>query len=202
MLGRVIAFVEIIGSVKFLNSGGMARTGTFHPTPAVTTVIVKQSSGTPRSARSVPPPVNGVTVSADLPGVVEEIAFDSGRWVRKGDVLVRLNANQERAQLAAAEAQRELARLDLARKQELLGKAVIPQAMYDQVAAEFKQAEARAGEIRAAIERKTIRAPSRGAGHPQINLGQYLAGGSPIVSLQALQPVYVNFTVPRRSSAG
>jgi len=202
MLAVVIAFVAIVGSVKFFQvRAAMAQHGSFSPPPeAVTTVMTRQEQWeTTLNAIGTVAAVNGVTVSADLPGVVEEIAFDSGRWVRKGDVLVRLNANQERAQLASAEAQRELARLDLARKQELLGKAVIPQAMYDQVAAEFKQAEARAGEIRAAIERKTIRAPFSGVlGIRQINLGQYLAGGAPIVSLQALQPVYVNFTVPQQ----
>lgn len=202
MLAVVIAFVAIVGSVKFFQvRTAMAQQGSFSPPPeAVTTVIARQEQWeTTLSAIGTVAAVNGVTVSADLPGVVEEIAFDSGRWVRKGGVLVRLNANQERAQLASAEAQRELARLDLARKQELLGKAVIPQAMYDQVAAEFKQAEARAGEIRAAIERKTIRAPFSGVlGIRQVNLGQYLAGGAPIVSLQALQPVYGNFTVPQQ----
>jgi membrane fusion protein (multidrug efflux system) len=145
--------------------------------------------------------VNGVTVSADLPGVVESIAFDSGRRVQKGDMLVRLDTKQERAQLAAAEAQRELARLNLERKEGLLAKAVIPQAMYDQVAAEFKQADARVGEIRAAIDRKTIRAPFSGTlGIRHANVGQFLAPGAPIVSLQALQPVYVNFSVPQHEA--
>jgi membrane fusion protein (multidrug efflux system) len=112
---------------------------------------------------------------------------------------VRLDAKQELAQLAAADAARDLARLDLERKKDLLAKAAIPQASYDRIAAEYKQAEARVGEIRAAIERKTIRAPFSGeAGIRQVNLGQYLSPGAPIVTLQALQPVYVNFDVPQQ----
>jgi membrane fusion protein (multidrug efflux system) len=143
--------------------------------------------------------VNGVTVSADLPGVIEQIAFDSGRHVSKGDVLVRLDTKQERAQLAAADAQRDLKRLELERSRDLSAKGIVPQSAFDQIAAEHKQAEAWVGEIRATIERKTVRAPFSGVlGIRQVNLGQYLAGGAPIVSLQALQPVYVDFNLPQQ----
>jgi len=143
--------------------------------------------------------VNGVTVSADLPGMVESITFDSGHTVNRGDVLVRLDAKQERAQLAAAEAQRELLRVDLERSRGLLANGVLPQATYDSVAAQYKQAQARVGEIQATIQRKVIRAPFAGVlGIRQINLGQYLEGGAAVVSLQAVRPAYVNFTVPQQ----
>jgi membrane fusion protein, multidrug efflux system len=202
MLVAVIAFVAIIASVKtFQIKAAIAQGSSYQPPPeAVTTVIANQADwNTTLNAIGTVVAVQGVTVSADLPGLVEQITFDSGRSVNKGDVLVRLDTKQERAQLAAAEAQRELTRLNLERKQGLLAKAVIPQATYDEVAAEFKQADARVGEIRASIERKTIRAPFAGVlGIRQVNLGQYLAGGAPIVSLQALRPVYVNFNVPQQ----
>ncbi|HEV8658089.1 MAG TPA: efflux RND transporter periplasmic adaptor subunit [Thermoanaerobaculia bacterium] len=204
MLAVVITFLAIIGGFKFFQiRTAMAQQGSFQPPPeAVTTTVAKlEMWDTTLNAIGTVVAVNGVTVSADLPGIVEHIAFDSGQWVNKGDVLVRLDTKQERAQLAAADAARELARLDLERKQGLRAKDVIPQSLYDQVAAESKQAEARAGEIRATIERKTIRAPFAGVlGIRQVNLGQYLAGGAPIVSLQALRPVYVNFNVPQQES--
>jgi len=202
MLAVVVAFIAILGSVKFFQiRKGMAQGASFQPPPeAVTTTVAKQEQwDTTLSAIGTVAAVNGVTVSADLPGIIEQITFDSGRSVNKGDVLVRLNARQEQAQLAAAESQRELSRVNLGRMQGLMNSAVISRSMYDQSAAELKQAEARAGEIRASIERKTIRAPFAGVlGIRQVNLGQYLNGGSPIVSLQALQPVYVNFTVPQQ----
>ena len=201
MLAVVIAFIAIIGGYKFWTIKKMMAMGGYHPPPeAVTTVVARQEEwGTTLKAIGSVAAVNGVTVSADLPGVVEMIAFDSGQAVNKGDVLVRLDTKQERAQLAAAEAQRELARVALSRSQGLVAKGIIPQATYDQAAAEFKQAEARVGEIRATIERKTIRAPFSGViGIRQINLGQYLAGGQAIVPLQSLRPVYVNFTVPQQ----
>ncbi len=202
MLVVVVVFIGIVGGVKYFQiKSAMAQHGHYTPPPeAVTTVLTKQEAWdtTLASIGSVAA-VNGVTVSADLPGVVEQISFDSGRFVPKGEVLVRLDARQERAQLAAAEAQKELTRLDLERKQGLRAKDAIPQATFDRSSAEYKQAEARVGEIAAAIARKTIRAPFSGvAGIRQINLGQYLAPGSPIVTLQALQPVYVNFNVTQQ----
>ena len=82
-------------------------------------------------------------------------------------------------------------------------KDIVSQSQYDNAAAQAKQADARVGEIRATIERKTIRAPFSGQlGIRKINLGQYLAGGDPIVTLQALQPVYVQFTVPQQEIGG
>jgi membrane fusion protein (multidrug efflux system) len=145
--------------------------------------------------------VQGVTVSADLPGTVERIAFSSGAAVRAGDVLAMLDTRQEQAQLAAAEAQRDLARLNLERYQGLLNEHVISRAEFDRATAESRQAEARVGEIRAAIERKTIRAPFAGIlGLRQVNQGQYLSAGDALVTLESLNPIYVNFGVPQQSA--
>jgi membrane fusion protein (multidrug efflux system) len=143
--------------------------------------------------------VQGVTVSADLPGIVDRIAFDSGRTVQAGDILAELDTRQEQAQLAAARAQRDLARLNLERMGGLVQQGIVAQAEYDRAAAEEKQAEARVGEIRATIERKTIRAPFSGIlGIRQANRGQYLNAGDPIVPLQSLHPIYVDFAVPQQ----
>src|SRR5438093_5744469 len=202
MLAVVIAFVAIIASVKtFQIKAAIAQGSSYQPPPeAVTTVVAQQEEwNTTLHAIGSVAAVNGVTVSADLPGVIAAIMFDSGRSVNKGDVLVLLDTKQERAQLAAAEAQMELTRLALERQKGLLEKGINSQAAYDQAAAEYKQAAARVAELRATIERKTIRAPFGGVlGIRLVNLGQYLAGGAPIVSLQSLRPVYVNFTVPQQ----
>ena len=118
--------------------------------------------------------VQGVTVSADLPGTVERIHFESGKAVRQGDVLAVLDTRQEQAQLAALEAQRELARITFERMQGLLNERVISQAELDRATADFRQTDARVGEVRAVIERKKIRAPFSGIlGLRQVNLGQY-----------------------------
>ena len=114
----------------------------------------------------------------------------------------QLDTRQEQAQLAAAEAQRELARLNFERMQGLLNER---RHLAGRVRPRHGRAagrrEARVGEIRATIERKTIRAPFSGVlGIRQVNLGQYLSGGDPIVPLQSLNPIYVNFGVPQQAA--
>jgi membrane fusion protein, multidrug efflux system len=203
MLVVVIAFVAAIGGFKYFQIKAAMSQSWAPPPEAVTTVVATQASwATTLNAIGSVAAVNGVTVSADLPGIITEIRFTSGQAVTKGDVLVRLDTRQERAQLAAAEAQRELARLALDRNRGLAASGVVAQSNLDQAQAEFSSAEARAGEIRATIERKTIRAPFSGVlGIRQVNVGQYVSGGAPIVSLQALRPAYVNLTVPQQQLA-
>ena len=146
--------------------------------------------------------VHGVTVSADLPGIVEKISFESGQPVAAGAVLVKLDTRQEEAQLAAAQAARDLAELNLKRAKDLVAQGISAQADLDRIAAEQKSALAKAGEIRATIGRKTIRAPFAGVlGIRQVSLGQYLEGGAAVVPLQSVRPVYVNFSVPQLQSA-
>jgi membrane fusion protein (multidrug efflux system) len=205
MLAGVIAFVAIIGSVKYFQIKSAMSQGGFTPPPeAVTTVVAKQETwDTTFKAIGTVEAVRGVTVAADLPGLVDRISFESGQQINKDDVLVRLDTRQEEAQLAAAEAQRDLSRTQLSRAKAMLAGGVLPQDTADTVAAQFKQADARMGEIRATIERKTIRAPFSGVlGIRQVSLGQYLAGGAPIVTLQALRPAYVNFSIPQQEMSG
>jgi membrane fusion protein, multidrug efflux system len=205
MLLAVAAFLGAIGTVKFKQiQAGAAMAASFQPPPeAVTTILAKQDHW-PSSVSAIGSvaAVRGVTVSADLPGIVESISFDSGRVARAGEVLVRLDARQERAQLAAAEAQRDLRRLNLDRAQRLVAEGVVSRSEFDLADAEYKQAEARVGELRATIDRKQVRAPFTGVlGIRQVNLGQYLSAGDPVVSLQAVDPVYVNFSVPQQEVA-
>ncbi len=205
MLAAVAIFIVAIGLVKMLQiRAAIAQGMSWQPPPeAVTTVVTKEEEW-PASLSGIGSvaAVHGVTVSADLPGMVGKIGFDSGHRVEAGDVLVELDTSQERAQLAAVEAQRDLVRLNLDRSKQLLDKGVIAQAEYDQIAAEAKQAEARVGEIRATIQRKVIRAPFAGVlGLRQVNLGQYLNPGDAVVPLQSMDPVYVNFSLPQQDVA-
>jgi len=203
MLTVTLLFVAGLGFVKFKQiQTAIAQGAAFQPPPeAVTTVIAEQERWPSTfNAIGTMAAVRGVTVSADLAGIVEDISFESGEAVREGQVLVVLDTRQEQAQMAAAEAQRVLARLNFNRMQELLDQKVVSKAEYDSATAESRQAEARVGEIRAAIERKTIRAPFSGIlGIRQVNKGQYLAGGDPVVPLQSLNPIYVNFGVPQQA---
>jgi membrane fusion protein, multidrug efflux system len=202
MLAGMAVFIAIIGTVKFRQIQiAAAQAASFQPPPeAVTTTVARQEPWPATlSAIGTVVAVHGVTVSADLPGIVDRISFDSGKTVGAGEVLVQLDTRQEKAQLAAAEAQSNLARLNLDRARGLWEQGIIAQADFDRASAEHEQTAARVGEIKATIERKTIRAPFAGIlGIRQVNQGQYLTGGDPIVPLQALQPVYVNFSVPQQ----
>src|SRR5262245_8969178 len=200
-LSAFVAVVVAIGLVKFFQiQAAIANGKSWAPPPeAVTTVVARQEEwpATIGAIGSVSA-VHGVTLAADLPGVVPSIKFTSGQHVAAGTVLVELATRQERAQLAAAEAQRDLDKINLNRAQKLVERQVISQLEFDQADAKFKQSEAQVATIRATIDRKTIRAPFAGAlGIRQINLGQYLAGGASIVPLQSMNPVYVDFSVPQ-----
>ncbi|PYX87810.1 MAG: efflux transporter periplasmic adaptor subunit [Acidobacteria bacterium] len=202
-LTLAVAAVLIIslGYFKTRQIQAAVQAHSFQPPPeAITTVVVKQETWpTTLSVVGTMEAVHGVTVSADLPGTVDRINFDSGKPVQQGEVLIQLDTRQERAQLAAMEAQRDLAKINYARYDELQKQGVISKMDYDKAIADQKQTEANVGEIRAAIDRKTIRAPFSGVlGIRQANLGQYLAAGSPIVPLQSLNPIYVNFSVPQQ----
>jgi membrane fusion protein (multidrug efflux system) len=202
MLAAMAVFIAALAVVKALQiKAAIAGYAAFAPPPEAVTTIVANRERWPDTVEAVGTvaAVRGVTVAADQPGIVEKITFTSGASVKAGELLVQLDTRQEQAQLAAAESQRDLSRLNLERMVSLLQQRVVAKAEYDRAAAEAKQAEATAGEIRAAIERKTIRAPFSGVlGIRQVDLGQYLAPGAQIVPLQALDPIYVNFGVPQQ----
>ena len=204
MLTVTLLLVAGLGFVKFQQiQTAIAQGAAFQPPPEAVTTIVAQQEEWPAtlSAIGTLAAVQGVTVSADLSGTVDRILFDSGQAVAAGQVLAVLDTRQEQAQLAAIEAQRDLARVTFDRMQGLVNERVISTAEFDRATADFTQTDARVDEIRAVIERKTIRAPFSGVlGIRQVNLGQYLAAGDPLVTLQSLNPIYVNFGVPQQSA--
>jgi membrane fusion protein (multidrug efflux system) len=207
MILMLVVMTGLIGGLGFLKykqvETAIAKAANFQPpATAVTTVIAHQETW-PSTLRVIgtAAAIQGVTISADLPGTVAKIHFESGQWVKAGDVLVELDTRQERAQLANMEAQRELAKINYGRTEQLVKEGVMARSEYDNVTAQQKATEAQVSDIKAAIARKTIRAPFSGVlGIRQVNLGQYLAAGQAIVSLQSLNPIYVNFGVPQQET--
>jgi membrane fusion protein (multidrug efflux system) len=203
-LGLFLAIIFGFGFVKFTQIQGfitMAKSGAFEPPPtAVTTDVAKQSEWQPTlESVGTATAVNGVTVSTDLAGIVRQIAFESGNKVRAGDLLVRLDTTQEEAQLHQSEAQRDFVAVTLKRDKDLVEKHAISQSDYDNAEAAYRQGQAAVDQFNALIARKTLRAPFDGvAGIRQVNLGQYLREGDPIVALQAFDPIYVNFSLPQQ----
>jgi len=146
--------------------------------------------------------VQGVAVTAELKGKVVRIAFEPGTMVETGDLLIEQDTSVESAQLRAAEAEVALAKINFKRSKELVAAKTISQSDFDNADAKFKQAVAQADNIRAIIGKKTIRAPFAGRlGIRQVNLGQTLNEGDEIVSLQSLDPIYVNFLLPQQRLA-
>jgi membrane fusion protein, multidrug efflux system len=204
MLGVIVIALTALGFIKFKQiQTAVQAASSFQPPPEAVTTIVAQREQWPSEMNVIGSveAVQGVTVSADLPGAVAKIDFESGKSVKEGDVLVELDTRQERAQLAAMEAQHDLAKLNYARSEQLAKQGVISRMDYDRSSADQRQTEANVAELRATIERKTIRAPFSGVlGIRKVNLGQYLAAGAPIVALQKLDPIYVNFGLPQQET--
>jgi len=204
MLVLMLALVGGLGFVKYKQvEAAIAQGKNFKlPPTAVTTVVVKKEVWPSNlSVIGTAAAIQGVTVSADLPGTIDKIHFESGQWTKEGEILVELDTRQERAQLASLEAQRDLAKVNFDRAQELVKQGVIARQEFDNATAQQKATEAQVGDIKAAIARKTIRAPFSGVlGIRQVSLGQYLAAGQAIVSLQTLSPIYVNFGVPQQDA--
>jgi membrane fusion protein (multidrug efflux system) len=202
VLSAMALLIVVLGGVKaFQIKAAIAQASSFQPPPEAVTTLTARAERWPSSLGAIGTvaAVHGVMVSADLPGIVDGVFIESGRQVRDGEILVQLDVRQEQAQLAAAIAARDLARANLQRSRGLAEQGIVATADFDRAAAEEKQAEARVGEIQATIERKRIRAPFSGIlGIRQVNLGQYLAGGDPVVPLQSLDPIYVNFSVPQQ----
>jgi membrane fusion protein (multidrug efflux system) len=202
MLVIMLALVGGLGFVKFKQVEAAIEQGKNFKIPptAVTTVVVKKETWpSTLSVIGTAAAIQGVTVSADLPGTIDKIHFESGQWVKEGDILVELDIRQERAQLASLEAQRDLAKINFGRAQELVKQGVIARQEFDNATSQQKATEAQVGDVKAAIARKTIHAPFSGVlGIRQVSLGQYLAAGQSIVSLQTMSPIYVNFGVPQQ----
>lgn len=142
--------------------------------------------------------LRNVSVSNELPGTVTKIHFESGQIVREGQPLVELDAHVERAQLASAEARRDLASRTAERYKKLAAGNAISAAQLDEVDAQLKAASTDTAALRAQLERKVIRAPFRGRlGIRAVNVGQYLNPGTTVTTLDSMGGNYVDFTLPQ-----
>jgi membrane fusion protein (multidrug efflux system) len=145
---------------------------------------------------------NGADVTTESGGIIAALHFESGARVKKGDLLVTLSAGTERADLARLQAQADLAKSEYARLERLYKLDAISKSELDRAQADLSAARAGADAQRAKLAQKQIRAPFSGQlGIRQVNVGQYLSAGTPIVSLQAINPVFVDFTLPEQNQA-
>lgn len=198
----LFVLIGVLGGIKGLQISRMAADGKqFAPPPETVTAAKVHLESWESLLTSVGSleAVQGVMVTAELTGKVVHIAFEPGAMVRTGDLLVQQDISSETAQLRASEAAVALAKITLERTRKLLTEKTVSQSQYDSADAQFKQAVAQFDTIRAAIAKKTIRAPFAGRlGIRLINLGQILNEGEAIVSLQSLDPIFINFSLPQQ----
>lgn len=201
ILGLLVLVGAIIG-VKALQIVSLIKMGETFELPPETVVIGSaatkslttsfQSIGTVEAAR-------GVMVASEVSGKVVGILFQSGAEVKAGEPLVQIDKSIEEAQLRSAQSTAELNRLNLERIRGLRKTSVVSQSDMESAEAQAKDSAARADQLSSIVEKRTIRAPFSGRlGIRQIQEGQFIKPGDQIVTLQALDPVYVNFSLPQQ----
>lgn len=198
LLGGIIGFNVVKGIMmkKFMSSNK-------EPPQTVSTMKAELQEWQPQlNAVGSLRAVRGVDVTSEIAGLVREIKFRSGDEAKAGQVLVQLNADADVAQLRALEAAAELAATVLARDKAQLAVEAVSQAQVDADTADLKSKRAQVAQQRALVDRKTIRAPFAGRlGITTFNPGQYVNPGDKIVTLQTIDPIYIDFSLPQQQLA-
>jgi membrane fusion protein, multidrug efflux system len=201
----LLGIIAVLVGIKAAQIGAMIDAGASYVPPPESVTSVKAAATTWQSSQRAVGTVlavRGVTLGSELSGTVREIGFENGARVKKGQVLVQLDTASEAAQLAGAEADAELSRLTRTRVQSLATQGSKPQAELESAQARAVQAEAVVTNLRTLIAKKVIRAPFDGRiGIRQVELGQVVSPGTPIVSLQSMDPVHVEFLLPQQALA-
>ncbi len=205
LLFAALGVVLVVGSIVYakfdqFEAMGEAAEHMVQPSETVTIMTVNAAQWEQViPATATVSAVQGVTVSAEVNGQVVKIAFDSGDVTKKGTMLVQLDTASEDAQLASAEAAAALARTDFERVRQLGDRNLASRDSVDRAEAQLKEATAQVRNVRASIAKKTVSAPFSGRlGLRMINPGQVVREGDAIVSLQTLDPIHVDFSVPQQ----
>jgi membrane fusion protein (multidrug efflux system) len=205
MILGVILLVAVIGFVVYRGIMKQIAQGAAPPPPVVVTAIkaAKQDWQPQLNAVGSLRALRGVDVTTEIAGLVWEIRFKSGDEVKEGAVLIQLNADSDLAQLASLKAAADLAQTTLARDRVQVAAEAISQAQVDNDEADLKSKRAQVAGQQATIDKKTIRAPFSGRlGITLVNPGQYLNPGDKVVTLQTLDPIFIDFNLPQQEISG
>jgi membrane fusion protein, multidrug efflux system len=205
VIGGLVAVIAVLGGIKVLQIRKMIGAGKAFAPPPESVSSAKVDATEWQSARAAVGTlvaVRAVTVASEVAGTVREIGFESGGFVRRGEVLVKLDVSTEEAQLAAARADAQLGAASLQRARQLRGTGSNTPADLDAADSRSKQAAANVAGLQATIAKKTIRAPFDGRiSIKQVELGQVLASGTAIASLQSIDPIHADFWLPQQALA-
>ncbi len=202
-IGAVLAVVLILGVVKYLQiSAAIAEGASRQPPPTAVTSMVVEETTWPVTERAVGSlrAVKGALLSAEDMGRVAQVEFESGSDVKEGQLLLRLDSQVEEAELDAAKARLNLASIEAKRQSALRERNANAKGDLDSAQAKLQEAKAEVARIEAMIRRRSIVAPFDGkAGVRLVNLGQMVNAGEGIVSVQAYDPLFVDFNLPQQS---
>jgi len=205
MLAACVAIFGSVFAIKAVMNYGMNQFFDNMPMPPATISsadAVADSWALALDAVGTVRAVNGVSVTTQVAGEVEKLHFNSGDTVKAGDVLVSLDGRADAAQLKALEAAARLAEQEYERFQSLFKQGSISRSELDRRQSERDQAIATASAQRERVAQKTLRAPFAGTlGIRQVDLGQYLNPGNAVVTLQQMDPIYINFSLPERDQS-
>jgi len=196
MLGAVVVVVAILAALKF-NSIYQQIQQFQAPKPAINveTELARRMDWQSRlPAIGTLKASQGIDLSVEIAGTITDVQFQSGEKVSKGQAIVLLDSEMEQASLASAEADLNLSRLEFQRARSLLDRQAISRSEYDRLNAESQKAAASVAQLRASLSKKRILAPFSGTiGIRQVDVGDYIAAGTPIATLQDLSTLYVDF---------
>ncbi len=201
VIALVVVFGGIFGFVAFRNHMMGQYFANFSQPPATVSATEARSiRWQPRlTAVGSLSAVQGVDVSNEVPGLVESINFESGQEVEKGDILVQIDDDREQAELPGLEARAKLARSNLQRTRSLIERDLTSEENLETALSQLQEAESAVASLEATIAKKAIRAPFDGTlGIRQVNEGQFLPAGTAIVTLQHLDELYADFTLPEK----
>ena len=203
-LSMLLLVVLIFGSVIGFNLFKQKMMGEYFanmPVPSfpVTTTEITPKDWTPRiAAIGFIEPIQGVAISNETSGVVRTIHFESGQQVSKGDILLELDAEVEKANLRSAQANLPSQQANLKRIRQLFTRGAIPQNQIDDAQAKYQELVGQVDSLKATIARRTIRAPFAGVmGIRNVFLGQYLNAGTDIARLEDIRQFRIRFTIPQ-----
>jgi membrane fusion protein, multidrug efflux system len=144
-------------------------------------------------------PVRGADLSVEVPGIVDQVKFDSGGDVEAGAQILHLRDGDIAAKLHTLQAAQDLAQANYNRDKAQVDRNLISHAQFDSTSATLASAQAQVAEQQAILDKYTLRAPFAGhLGVRTVNAGQYLAPGTPVVTLQALDPIFMDFFLPQQ----
>jgi membrane fusion protein (multidrug efflux system) len=201
MLVLVVGVFAGLGGMKYLQiKEALSRMGPPPPATVSTTIAAFEDWQPQLEAVGSLRAVNGADLAFEVPGIVEELHFNSGDEVQAGAVLIKLRDDEDVSKLHSLQAVADLANITFERDMKQIGAQTVSQATVDADKSKLMAARANIAEQQALIDKKVIHAPFDGRlGIRAVDLGQYLAAGTTVVTLQSLDPIFLDFFLPQQA---